>query len=84
MTNSAVALVLSPAVDSVETYIVNTAAGFSFADSTYDFSLSGGQKCGAAADRICGNLAKNFPFGVLSDIIGKHTIRSGRANGLFI
>ena len=38
MTNSAVALVLSPAVDSVETYIVNTAAGFSFADSTYDFS----------------------------------------------
>ena len=45
---------------------------------------AGGQKCGAVADRICGNLAKNFPFGVLSDIIGKHTIRSGRANGLFI
>lgn len=38
MTNSAVALVLSPAVDSVESYIVNTAAGFSSADSTYDFS----------------------------------------------
>lgn len=38
MTNSAVALVLTPAVDSVESYIVNTAAGYSFADSTYDFS----------------------------------------------
>lgn len=40
MTNTAVALVLSPAVDSVESYIVNTAAGYSFADSTYDFSSS--------------------------------------------
>ena len=38
MTNSAVALVLTPAVDSVESYIVNTAAGYSYADSTYDFS----------------------------------------------
>lgn len=40
MVNSAVALVLSPAVDSVESYIVNTAVGYSFADSTYDFSSS--------------------------------------------
>lgn len=40
MTNTAVALVLSPAVDSVESYIVNTAVGYSFADSTYDFSSS--------------------------------------------
>ena len=40
MANTAVALVLSPAVDSVESYIVNTAAGYSFADSTYDFSSS--------------------------------------------
>lgn len=40
MANTAVALVLSPAVDSVVSYIANTANGYSFADSSYDFSSS--------------------------------------------